>query len=492
MILLFCIFCAGNNVRALENTLEYTPAEKSWLAKKLRVRVRVGNWPPFMFSDDDFRGISVDYIEKIFARHNIEYEFVSDKVIPWSEALVSIGKHQVIDLILTAKITDKRKQTMLFTDEYLFLPWIIFARTDSQFIGDIGDLEGRKVCVPDGYVMHNLLTKNYPQISLHVLSGGSGAPRCLQALAEGEVDAYVGNLAVGSYIIQQRGYSNLKVAAPTPFGTHNQAMAVRDDWPELVSIINKSLDGFTAQEHAAIRNKWLSVRYEHGIRPLDVIAWVLGVAAFLIALLFVITLWNRRLNHEILQRKRIEEELQYSEGRYKTLSDAAFEGIIISDKGAILDANNTVATMTGYTPEELLSMQSIDLVAPEQRDEIQQKIVSGYEDSYEVTILRKNGSTFPVLVQGKMFSYKGKHVRVAAIRDLTRRKKAEEEIKTLQGIIPICSRCKKIRDDKGYWQQVDRYITEHSDAVFSHGMCKNCSDELYGGEKWYDEGQKDI
>ncbi|MBC8318786.1 MAG: response regulator [Desulfobulbaceae bacterium] len=65
--------------------------------------------------------------------------------------------------------------------------------------------------------------------------------------------------------------------------------------------------------------------------------------------------------------------------------------------------------------------------------------------------------------------------------------KALKEIKTLQGIIPICAKCKKIRDDKGYWHQVDQYIAEHTEAQFSHGMCRKCSDDLYGGQDWYEE-----
>lgn len=69
--------------------------------------------------------------------------------------------------------------------------------------------------------------------------------------------------------------------------------------------------------------------------------------------------------------------------------------------------------------------------------------------------------------------------------------KALEEIKTLRGIIPLCSCCKKIRDDKGYWQQVDQYITEHTEAVISHGMCLQCSDELYGGLEWYEKAKKE-
>ena len=65
--------------------------------------------------------------------------------------------------------------------------------------------------------------------------------------------------------------------------------------------------------------------------------------------------------------------------------------------------------------------------------------------------------------------------------------KAISEVKTLQGILPICANCKKIRDDKGYWSQIEGYIQSHSQAKFSHGMCPECSEKLYGKEDWYIE-----
>lgn len=52
--------------------------------------------------------------------------------------------------------------------------------------------------------------------------------------------------------------------------------------------------------------------------------------------------------------------------------------------------------------------------------------------------------------------------------------KANSQVKKLQGLIPICSYCKKIRDDKNYWHQLERYISEHTDAIFSHGVCPEC------------------
>ena len=56
---------------------------------------------------------------------------------------------------------------------------------------------------------------------------------------------------------------------------------------------------------------------------------------------------------------------------------------------------------------------------------------------------------------------------------------ANEEIKTLRGFLPICSYCKKIRDDQGYWTQIESYIQKHSEAVFSHGICQDCAKKHY-------------
>lgn len=60
-------------------------------------------------------------------------------------------------------------------------------------------------------------------------------------------------------------------------------------------------------------------------------------------------------------------------------------------------------------------------------------------------------------------------------------KKAIDEIKILKGLIPICAKCKKVRDDAGYWQHIETYIRERSDAQFTHGICPNCAKELYPG-----------
>lgn len=62
---------------------------------------------------------------------------------------------------------------------------------------------------------------------------------------------------------------------------------------------------------------------------------------------------------------------------------------------------------------------------------------------------------------------------------------AQQEIQSLAGILPICSCCKKIRDDEGYWEQLEAYIQNHSEAQFSHGLCENCIEDLYRDEGWF-------
>ncbi len=69
-------------------------------------------------------------------------------------------------------------------------------------------------------------------------------------------------------------------------------------------------------------------------------------------------------------------------------------------------------------------------------------------------------------------------------------KRAKEEVKTLRGLISICAKCKKIRNDGGIYTQIESYIENHSEALFSHGICPDCAKELYGDKKWYQKKMK--
>jgi CheY-like chemotaxis protein len=69
-------------------------------------------------------------------------------------------------------------------------------------------------------------------------------------------------------------------------------------------------------------------------------------------------------------------------------------------------------------------------------------------------------------------------------------KKAAETVQSLSGLIPICSACKKIREDNGYWNSVENFVEKHSDALFSHSICPDCTERLYGNEEWYKKKMK--
>jgi len=293
------------------STVDLSPEEKSWISKGLIVRIRIGNSPPFMIVGGDIRGIAIDYLTTIFDSNNIKYQYILESEVTWLQALKYIEQHDVVDMVPTAKITEDRRKHMAFTDEYIFAPWVIFTNSNTEFISSIDDLKGKTVAVEEGYVIHQLLKRHYPEIKLKIASAtlNNYAEIPIRDLSTGLVDAYVGNLLSTTYLIQTNGYSNVKVAAPTPFENHNQAMAIRDDWPELVSIINKTLAAMTPTEHAVIRNKWLAVRYEHGISIQDVLKWLFSVAGVAVFFIGWVLIWNKRLKSEVNLRKSTEKAL---------------------------------------------------------------------------------------------------------------------------------------------------------------------------------------
>ncbi|MBU0993057.1 MAG: PAS domain S-box protein [Proteobacteria bacterium] len=136
--------------------------------------------------------------------------------------------------------------------------------------------------------------------------------------------------------------------------------------------------------------------------------------------------------HDIMERKQAEETLRESETRFKALHNASFGGIAIHDKGIILDCNQGLSEMTGYSVNELIGMNGLLLLAEKSRDTVMTHILAGYEKPYEAMGLHKNGTEFPVRLEARNIPYKGKNVRTVEFRDITEQKRAEEERKTLR------------------------------------------------------------
>ena len=131
---------------------------------------------------------------------------------------------------------------------------------------------------------------------------------------------------------------------------------------------------------------------------------------------------------DISDHVEAQKILQESQARFKALSEASFEGIIISENGICIEANQAAVELFGYSREELIGLDVMSFTAPEAREIVKSQMMSGSEASYESVALRQDGTRVPVEIQGRSFIYQGREVRAAAIRDLSERRRAEEEI----------------------------------------------------------------
>jgi PAS domain S-box-containing protein len=139
-----------------------------------------------------------------------------------------------------------------------------------------------------------------------------------------------------------------------------------------------------------------------------------------------VALRTLELQQEIAERKQAEQTLLESETRFRLLAEATFEAIAITEQGILLDSNQACAEMFGYEFSEVIGMRVMDFTAPECREQVMQKILSGDEGLYETVCLRKDGTTFPAEIRARVMSYRGRTIRMAAIQDITSRKQAEQ------------------------------------------------------------------
>ncbi len=128
----------------------------------------------------------------------------------------------------------------------------------------------------------------------------------------------------------------------------------------------------------------------------------------------------------------ITSALRESEERYRGLSEASFEAIFLSEKGVCLAQNLTAEKMFGYSTDEAVGRMGTEWIVPEDRELVMQHMMAGDEDPYNVTALRKDGSTFPCEIQAKMIVQGGQPVRVTALRDVTRSTALEAQLRKAQ------------------------------------------------------------
>ncbi|MEW6367619.1 MAG: PAS domain S-box protein [Acidobacteriota bacterium] len=199
-----------------------------------------------------------------------------------------------------------------------------------------------------------------------------------------------------------------------------------------------------------------------------------------------------------IREDRVGRALRESEDRYRDLVEHSHDLICTHDlDGRLLSVNRAAVRLMGFEPEEMVGMNIRDGLAPE---------VRGKFDAY-LTTLRTHGAASGLMIvltrsgERRIWEYDntvrtegvGSPVVRGLARDITDRLRADRErdklirelqeavskAKTLSGLLPICASCKKIRDDRGYWNRIESYIADHSEAEFSHGICPECFNRLY-------------
>ncbi|NLT23917.1 MAG: PAS domain S-box protein [Syntrophorhabdus sp.] len=204
-----------------------------------------------------------------------------------------------------------------------------------------------------------------------------------------------------------------------------------------------------------------------------------------------------------------------SEDHYRSLVDLSPDIIYRLDReGRILFISNAVRQL-GYDPQELTGKPFDEIVHPDDRRKgpvhfVERRVGSRSMRRLEMRLVKKNKGikdyslaqvTVELTARGKWdvpdydISTPRKHFLYSqgVARDVTERKRMEEErerlivelkeallkVRTLAGLLPICSSCKRIRDDEGRWQPLEDYIREHSEAEFTHTICPECAKKTY-------------
>lgn len=217
----------------------------------------------------------------------------------------------------------------------------------------------------------------------------------------------------------------------------------------------------------------------------------------------LVIMYNQELlQQEVSERKQIEKKLLKSEEKFRDLYENAPNSYFsVGTDSIIRSCNRRAKELLGYTKKKLIGRSVFELYAdtPEGKakaEEVFKKFMAGEAvNDVEIQMKRSDNTLIWVSLSVNIILDKDgeivesrsmvvditdrKHVEEDRDRVIVELKKALSEVKKLSGLLPICSNCKKIRDDEGYWKRIEQFISEHSEAEFTHGLCPDCAAKLY-------------
>ena len=288
--------------------IDFTKEEKEWIANHPVIEFGYEpNWEPYeIYKDGKYQGIVGEYVKIIEQKTGIKMKPIPN--ISWDESLKGL-KDGSIKMVPCCAITPKRQEYLDFTEVYINDPLVVVTKKDDRSILEMNDLKNRKVGLPSNYYTAELLQRSYPEAEI---IEHRSIQDCLEAISYGRVDAFIENLGVVNYYINHKGFTNIKIAAPTYFKNSGIALAVTKDWTIFRDIAQKVFNSITLKEETAIRQKWLGVELKYGVSWNIILKWSSIVIVLIIIIIGFFVYWNKTLRRNIKLRKKSHHELMKS------------------------------------------------------------------------------------------------------------------------------------------------------------------------------------
>ncbi len=302
--LIIFIFSFTNISYANDRQIDFTENELSFIENHPVIRLGVDpRFVPFEFIDDtgEHSGIAADYLELVSEKTGLTFEIAKNLTWPEAYDLALTGQ---LDALPAVGKTPEREANFLLSEPYYFFKRVIVTKDTDKHISSPEDLEGLAVAVQRNSSHHSYLL-GFEKINLSLYDTVEAA---LAAVTTGEEVAFIGNLATTNYLIRNNGLTNLRFVTFEAEKEQALYFAVRQDWPELVSIFNKAIASISDEEKAAINNKWIALDTQIDYKPF--IRILLIIFSFIAVVLAVSFFWIARLRREIERRKIIQLELE--------------------------------------------------------------------------------------------------------------------------------------------------------------------------------------
>ncbi|TIH12395.1 response regulator [Marinifilum sp. JC120] len=236
--------------------LRLTCEEQDFLDEHPVIRVHNEmDWPPFNYNvDGKAQGLTIDIMNRLAEIAGFKVEYIHGYT--W-DVLENMLREKKLDVMGNIMPTPSREEYIQFSDGYIdVFQGVAVKRGDEEFM-NLDALKGQTVAVVRGFFHVGVLREHYPEINLLQLSSSEN---CLLAVSQGRAQATIGALPIMDYLIRERfiaGLSSAAIESNPTFRYASLAFGVRKDWPELCSILSKSLEAMGPGELSAIKNKWL-------------------------------------------------------------------------------------------------------------------------------------------------------------------------------------------------------------------------------------------